>query len=69
MTVDLFPPCVTDRTPEIGTDIEEICNEIHQACKGFGTKEQGTCDPSRKIGQAVCNTLADKNGDGRIENV
>jgi len=40
MTVDLFPPCVTDRTPEIGTDIEEICNEIHQACKGFGTKEQ-----------------------------
>lgn len=36
MTVDLFPPGVTDESPEMGEDIDYICTEIHEACKGFG---------------------------------
>jgi len=37
MTVNLFPPGVTDESPEIGEEIDFICTEIHEACKGFGT--------------------------------
>jgi len=36
MTVDLYPPGVTDSSPDLSGDaLEEIITEIHEAFKGF----------------------------------
>uniref|UniRef100_A0A7S4HQF8 Annexin n=1 Tax=Odontella aurita TaxID=265563 RepID=A0A7S4HQF8_9STRA len=42
MSIDLYPEIVLsgDRTPDIGPEIEELCDEIRKACKGFGTNEK-----------------------------
>jgi len=41
MTVDLYPPGVTDSSPDLSGDaLEEIITEIHDAFKGFGTNEK-----------------------------
>eukprot|EP00566_Odontella_aurita_P018432 CAMPEP_0113565458 /NCGR_PEP_ID=MMETSP0015_2-20120614/22189_1 /TAXON_ID=2838 /ORGANISM="Odontella" /LENGTH=327 /DNA_ID=CAMNT_0000467659 /DNA_START=63 /DNA_END=1046 /DNA_ORIENTATION=- /assembly_acc=CAM_ASM_000160 len=42
MSIDLYPEIVLsgDRTPDIGPEIEELCDEIKKACKGFGTNER-----------------------------
>lgn len=41
-TMDLFPEELyeEDLTPDIGEEIEETCNEIRAACKGWGTSEK-----------------------------
>jgi hypothetical protein len=42
MTIDLYPEIVHhgDLSPDAyGSDIDDICNEIHSASKGFGTDE------------------------------
>lgn len=42
MAVSLYPPMILegDLSPEaFGDEVDEICNEIHAACKGFGTDE------------------------------
>ena len=43
MTVDLYPSIIYegDLSPNsFGSDVDDICNEIHAACKGFGTNEK-----------------------------
>lgn len=43
MSVDFYPAMVYEGnlTPDnIGSDIEEVCQEIQDACKGFGTDEK-----------------------------
>jgi hypothetical protein len=42
MTLNVYPDIILegDLSPDaVGPEIEEICNEIHEACKGFGTNE------------------------------
>lgn len=38
-TISLYPSELYDEdlTPDIGVEIDDICNEIHEACKGWGT--------------------------------
>jgi len=42
MSIDLYPDVVLsqDLSPDFGTEIESICDDIHKACKGFGTDEK-----------------------------
>jgi len=43
MAIDLYPIIIHDGdlSPDaFGTDVDDICEEIHQACKGFGTNEE-----------------------------
>jgi len=60
MTIDLYPPCVNDTTPTIGADIDKICEEIHDACKGFGTDESkllqamGSQTPEQRCKVHIC---------------
>lgn len=60
MTIDLYPPCVNDTTPDIGADIDEICERIHAACKGFGTDESkllhamGSQTPEQRCKVHIC---------------
>ena len=40
MTIDFYPSIVheNDLSPDaFGSEIDDICNEIHAACKGWGT--------------------------------
>lgn len=37
--VTLYPAGVTDLTPEFGPEVDDLCQEIHAACAGFGTDE------------------------------
>jgi len=42
MTIDFYPSIVheNDLSPDaFGSEIDDICNEIHAACKGWGTNE------------------------------
>uniref|UniRef100_A0A7S2YT91 Annexin n=1 Tax=Entomoneis paludosa TaxID=265537 RepID=A0A7S2YT91_9STRA len=42
MLVDLYPPMIMegDLSPDsFGDEVDEVCNEINAACKGFGTDE------------------------------
>lgn len=41
-TISLYPIEIYDEdlTPECGTDIDEKCTEIYEACKGWGTSEK-----------------------------
>eukprot|EP00567_Pseudictyota_dubia_P017268 CAMPEP_0197442720 /NCGR_PEP_ID=MMETSP1175-20131217/8676_1 /TAXON_ID=1003142 /ORGANISM="Triceratium dubium, Strain CCMP147" /LENGTH=122 /DNA_ID=CAMNT_0042973249 /DNA_START=29 /DNA_END=394 /DNA_ORIENTATION=+ len=41
-TIDLYPDIVLsgDLSPDIGPEIDELCDEIKKACKGFGTDEK-----------------------------
>ena len=42
MGLELYPSIMYkgDLTPgDVGEDIDQICEEIHDACKGFGTNE------------------------------
>jgi hypothetical protein len=44
MSLDLYPFIVHegDLSPDsFGSDVDDICNEIHKACKGWGTDEKG----------------------------
>lgn len=48
-TMNLYPSIIHqgDLSPDsFGSDVDNICNEIHGACKGFGTDEKLV----RKIG-------------------
>jgi len=40
--VNLYPPCIleNDKSPDFGIEIDEKCQEIHDACKGWGTKDK-----------------------------
>jgi hypothetical protein len=43
MTIDLYPPIIHagDLTPDAaGSKVDSICEQIHKACKGFGTDEK-----------------------------
>jgi annexin A7/11/annexin A13 len=42
MGLNIYPPTVHegDLTPDFGPEIEALCQEIHDACKGFGTDEK-----------------------------
>jgi len=42
-SIDLYPELVheEDLTPDCGVEIDEICEKIHKACKGWGTDETG----------------------------
>lgn len=43
MSVDLYPAIIHegDLSPDaFGSEVDEICQEIHDACKGFGTDEE-----------------------------
>lgn len=42
VTIDLYPEELygEDLTPDMGEEIEEACNEIRAACKGWGTSEK-----------------------------
>jgi hypothetical protein len=43
MSLNIYPEIVHegDLSPaSFGAEIDELCNEIHEACKGFGTDEQ-----------------------------
>lgn len=47
MTIDLYPSIIheNDLSPDAaGSSIDDICNEIHAACKGFGTDVSETFD-------------------------
>eukprot|EP00586_Coscinodiscus_wailesii_P016593 CAMPEP_0172498128 /NCGR_PEP_ID=MMETSP1066-20121228/109660_1 /TAXON_ID=671091 /ORGANISM="Coscinodiscus wailesii, Strain CCMP2513" /LENGTH=328 /DNA_ID=CAMNT_0013271277 /DNA_START=47 /DNA_END=1033 /DNA_ORIENTATION=+ len=56
MTVDLYPPQTyeADLTPEYPEAIDDACNKIYKACKGFGTDEKllssvlGATNPSER---------------------
>mmetsp|Transcript_493 Transcript_493/g.665 ORF Transcript_493/g.665 Transcript_493/m.665 type:complete len:340 (-) Transcript_493:311-1330(-) len=41
-TIGLYPEELyeEDLTPDMGEEIEEVCNEIRSACKGWGTNEK-----------------------------
>ena len=42
MSLNFYPDIVLegDLSPDsFGTDVDAICEEIHAACKGFGTDE------------------------------
>ena len=38
VSIDIFPELVyeEDLTPDCGVEIDEICEKIHKACKGWG---------------------------------
>jgi hypothetical protein len=43
MSLDFYPPMIHegDLTPDaFGPEVDELCKEIHDACKGFGTDEK-----------------------------
>ena len=42
MTLDLYPTALLegDLTPSFGPEIDEICQAINDATKGFGTNEK-----------------------------
>jgi hypothetical protein len=43
MSLDLYPPSIHKgdlSRDAFGSEIDQICNEIHAACKGFGTDEK-----------------------------
>jgi hypothetical protein len=43
MSIDLYPAMILegDLTPDaFGPEVNELCQEIHDACKGFGTDEK-----------------------------
>lgn len=43
MTLNIYPDIIheADLTPDaVGSEIDDVCNEIHEACKGFGTDEK-----------------------------
>jgi len=43
MILNLYPSIVhsSDLSPDsVGSDVDEICNEIAEAVKGFGTDEE-----------------------------
>ena len=43
MSVPLYPAIVMegDLSPDaVGSDVDDVCQEIHDACKGFGTDEE-----------------------------
>jgi hypothetical protein len=47
MTIDLYPSIIyeNDLSPDAaGSSIDDICNEIHAACRGFGTDVSETFD-------------------------
>ncbi|GAX29391.1 hypothetical protein FisN_16Hh169 [Fistulifera solaris] len=42
MSIDLYPPIIHegDLSPDsFGNEVDQVCQEIHAACKGFGTDE------------------------------
>jgi hypothetical protein len=42
MTLNLYPNIIHegDLSPDaVGSEVEQACKEIHEACKGFGTDE------------------------------
>jgi hypothetical protein len=56
-TISLYPKELYDEdlTPDLGIEIDDICNEIHEACKGWGKDSKrlitalgGTTGASRK---------------------
>jgi hypothetical protein len=43
MSIDLYPAIVFDediKTRSAGSDVGDVCQEIYDACKGFGTDEK-----------------------------
>jgi hypothetical protein len=43
MSLDLYPALILegDLTPDAcGAEIDDVCMDIHAACKGFGTDEK-----------------------------
>lgn len=43
MSLDFYPPMIHegDLTPDaFGSEVDKLCEEIHAACKGFGTNEK-----------------------------
>jgi hypothetical protein len=43
MLINLYPEIIHDGdlSPDaFGSDVDEICEEIYAACKGFGTDEE-----------------------------
>ena len=40
-SIDLYPELIheEDLTPDCGVEIDETCEKIHKACKGWGTDE------------------------------
>jgi hypothetical protein len=42
MSIDIYPTIILegDLSPDaFGSEVDDICNAIHSACKGFGTDE------------------------------
>jgi hypothetical protein len=54
-TISLYPAEIyeEDLSPDAGTEIDEICNEIHEACKGWGTSED-------RLVEAIANTTGEE---------
>lgn len=54
-TISLYPAELyeEDLTPDCGTEIDEKCNEIYEACKGWGTSEN-------RLIEAIGNTTGEE---------
>jgi len=52
VSIDFYPPVVLedDKSPDFGIEIDEICKEIYEACKGWGTDD-------KRLIKAIGNTI------------